>query len=76
VQFTSHLFKEIWKKRWTRFWTKLYTIPSAFLAMVSAVNHYVTNPEFKTYLSVLDVPKEVTIALAVVGMVALLAEDH
>ena len=69
-------FKAVWEKSWTKFLGWAQGLVGSFLAVVSALNSYVTDPSFKSYLSVVDVPKSVAVGIATLGLITWLAHGR
>lgn len=69
-------FKLIWDKSWTRLLGWLTAVPSALLTAASEINSYISDPFFKGYLDVIQVPKTVTIAFATLGLLIWLAHGR
>lgn len=68
--------KAIWYKSWTKSLGWVTGIPSALLTAASEVNTWVSDPTFKSYLDIIDVPKSVTIAFATLGLLIWLAHGR
>lgn len=68
--------KAVWYKSWTSGWAKAQGITGALLFSLSQLNSYISDPAFKSYLDMIDVPKSVTIALAVIGIITWLAHGR
>lgn len=69
-------FKAVWYKSWTKLLGWLQAISGAGLLTISEINSYVNNSTFKSYLSELDIPKSVTIALVGIGIITWLAHGR
>lgn len=72
----SEPLKVVWYKSWTKFLGYTQTITGAVLYSLSELHIYISDPTFKGYLGDLDVPKEITIGLAVLGIVTWLAHGR
>lgn len=69
-------FKAIWYRSWTKLLAWFTAVPSSLLAISSTINTYISDPTFKSYLDVIDVPKSVTIAFATLGLLIWLAHGR
>lgn len=69
-------FKAVWRKSWTKLLGYTQAVSGAGLFAVSQINSYVNDPTFKSYLDMLDLPKTVTVALVVIGVITWLAHGR
>lgn len=69
----SQRLKSIWKEDWTRLGVKLQAANIAVLGSINSLNGYISDPTFKSYLDILNVPKEVYVFLAIIGMISFLS---
>lgn len=68
--------KLTWNESWTKFLAWLAGVPSSLLLLISSINSIITDPTFKSYLDVIDVPKEVTLTLTIFSMLVWLAHGR
>lgn len=68
--------KLTWNESWTRALAWFAGVPSSVLFALSYVNEIITDPTFKEYLGVVDVPKPVTLALASFSILVWLAHGR
>jgi hypothetical protein len=68
--------KAVWYKSWTKLLGWAQAVSGAVLLAVSELNTYVNDSTFKAYLSEIDIPKSVTVSLAVIGIVTWLAHGR
>lgn len=69
-------FKAIWYDSWTKFLGYAQAASGAGLLTISEINSFVSDPTFKSYLDIIDIPKSVTIALAMLGLITWLAHGR
>lgn len=72
----SQPFKTIWYKSWTKFLGYTQTTIGATLFALGELHSYISDPTFKSYLGELDIPKEITIGLAILGIITWLAHGR
>lgn len=68
--------KAVYYKSWTKLLGYAQAASGAGLLTVSEINSYVSDPTFKSYLNEIDIPKSVTVALAVIGLLTWLAHGR
>lgn len=69
-------FKAVWNKSWTKLLGWSQGVSGATLLSVSQLNTFITNPTFKSYLDMIDLPKSITIAIMVIGLITWLAHGR
>lgn len=68
--------KAVWYQSWTKAWGWCQAVSGAGLLTISKINDYTSDQTFKSYLDMIDIPKSVTITLAILGMVTWLAHGR
>lgn len=68
--------KSFWHNSQTKALAYTQGIGAALLASVSTINSAVSNPSVKEYLDKLDLPWQLIVALAVLGVVTFIAHGH
>jgi hypothetical protein len=69
-------FKAIWYKSWTKLLGWSQAISGAGLFTISQINNWISDPTFKSYLDMIDVPKSVTLAIVAIGLLTWLAHGR
>jgi hypothetical protein len=65
--------KEVWHDNWVKAWAYVKAGTGATLLVVSQFNASLTDPNIKSYLDKIDLPKSVTIGLIVLGIITFIA---
>jgi hypothetical protein len=68
--------KSFWDKSWTKLWGWVQMVPAGILTFISTVNSYITDPSVKSYLDMVDVPKWLTLGIALFGLITYLAHGR
>lgn len=69
-------FKAVWQKSFTVLWGYTQMGGAALLGGLSELNSVVSDPTFRSYLDMFDVPKWMLIAIAILGLITWLAHGR